>query len=179
MGQKYIESIDTNGDGEPDCEVYSYTFEADVVVNIDPCFTLHLSETGKIFFLTTITEPDDLDNQDNWPESYDPKHDYLCIDSLNYADDPNIHLHNSSNCWAEPKMLAITKEIEEYGNIHTNPQHGWGREAKEMVGEWQSHNNFLFSFSKQAKHVDFDKKEKNKGLGYFLLKGLKRAFGIK
>ena len=57
-------------------------------------------------------------------------------------------------------MLAITKEIEEYGNIHTNPNYGWGREAYEMVGEWQSHNNVIFSFSKQAKHVDFDRNEK-------------------
>ena len=141
-------------------------------------FTVHLAESGKIYFLTTITEPDDLDNPDNWPEGYDPTYDYLCIDSLNYEPDPNIHLHNSSNCWAEPKMLAITKEIEEYGNIHTNPNYGWGREAYEMVGEWQSHNNVIFSFSKQAKHVDFDRNEKNKGFGYFLLKAFKRALGI-
>ena len=178
MGQKYIESIDTNGDGEPDCEVYSYTFAANVTVAIDPYFSVHLAESGRIYFLTTITKTKDLDNPDNWPEGYDPTHDYLCIDSLNYEQDPNIHLHNSSNCWAEPKMIAITKEIEEYGNNHTNPAYGWGRESYEMVGEWKSHNNVLFSFSEQAKHVDFDRNEKNKGFGYFFFKAVKRFLGI-
>ena len=119
MGQKYIESIDTNGDGEPDCEVYSYTFAANVTVAIDPYFSVHLAESGRIYFLTTITKTKDLDNPDNWPEGYDPTHDYLCIDSLNYEQDPNIHLHNSQEAFDSLKkevsksfILFISIEID-------------------------------------------------------------------
>ena len=173
IGYDYVESIDTDGDGIPDCDVYSYSYECNIVIQISYNYSFSVSGEGKIYFLRNVHDPKQLDDPSNWPNGYDPSSDYLCIDSLNYKQNPNIHLHNSYMCSIEAKMLAITTEIEAYGKLQQNPELGWGREAREMVDEWKYHN--WLAVSDEAKHVDFDRYEKNRNFIYFLNKGFKRV----
>ncbi len=167
-GSEPVETIDTDGDGKPDCYVYEYTFEDILHLNYSPCCAdIPISGSGHIYIFQN-TDIDSLEKAEKLLPCFVAGHDFVVGDftrtsSGDKVDNPNIKVRNSFKVYAEAQMMAIADVLLEYGKEYAPD---WKRTKDSLVTEWIHHNGYA-SFSERAKHVDFDNAEEGKGGWYF------------
>ena len=157
LGSQPIEAIDTNGDGEPDCYVYEYTY----TVNY-----LFWSKTKKGYvyiyvgrtsgdFLETVQRPDKFNAASDLMAAY-----YISTDS-NGNPNPVIYAYRADKI----KKNCRSQIIECFQEFDQDFDTDWNRTDESLLIEWEGHH--IYRIAKSAKNIDFDNNEEGMPLDYY------------
>ena len=160
-GNKPVEIIDTDGDGEIDCYVYQYTYPVLEItllsrVCLNP-FAKTVEATGYVCFFPGLSE-EDFDNGVNLPEKYA---DSVLIGDQRKRnrDNPNMQAYESYRIRRTAEKAAIIDTMIEYDREYPTSE-SWNRTKKSLLFEWNIHNiGYRLLGYQRARSTDFDRNE--------------------
>lgn len=184
-GLEPSETIDTDGDGEPDFYVYNYTTEEIIIVDYGfHYYGLGLSRytptpslktitvSGRVFITSFSEEP-------SFPDDFG-SNDILVLDNRNHLNDngnpdPGYRVYNSYTISGTAQQREILNAIFDYDSCFPS-KYKWNHNMSTALKEWEIHNfaymaysilNLLGDYSKKLKscaHVDLDNDDIGKGI---------------
>ncbi len=157
-GEKLSQNV-TDNQIIPEIYTYNYSYPSG-------CTTIE--DSGRVFFYKNVSSKF-FEDENNYPEGYDPQKDLLIGDFTN-QNNPTLYAYQAHkiNNNAHDEIVDIMLKYDETHNTD------WERTKESLLIEWREHNRYSWA-SARAQNVDFDNNEEGKGFWYFLEKAIDAA----
>ena len=155
-------NLDTDGDGIPDCQVYTYRTSETYTI-IGDWFYEEQYE-GHVYFYSG-------DCPAVKPSDFNARYDAIVlVDTM--GSNPNMQVlsaHKIRKVCRESVLLCML-------SYDADNNTAWNRQLDELMVEWEGHS-WCSMFSQSARDIDFDNAEANMPIEYFYLKAVYRVCG--
>ena len=167
-GTEPTECIDTDGDGEADCYVYSYTY-------IDTFLWWSEIKTGYVYIYTGYSSGSEFENHPV-PTDFNSTSDlavaYFVSTDSDGKDNPVLYAYHAHKI----KKSLRGSVIECFQMFDKDFSTPWERTDESLLTEWEGHHKYRLADS--ARNIDFDNSEEGKPIGYYDQKAQSRIIDI-